>query len=76
MRALFYRRLHDFGGCQADAVVMNLHPAIAGPGGDLFGPVGMAVKTGFAHQKRQRPPQFGRHRLHRCADGFQAFGAV
>ena len=52
----------DFGGGQADAFVVDVHAAIAGAGGDLFGAVGMAVKPRFSHQKLQRPAQFGRQR--------------
>ena len=58
----------DLGGGQADALIMDLHAAIARACSDLFGTVGMAIQPRLADQKLQRPPQFGRDRLHRLAD--------
>ena len=43
MRALA-RGLDDLFGGQANALVVDLHPAIAGAEGDLLGTVGMPVE--------------------------------
>ena len=47
----------DFVGGQADAFIGDVHAAIARTGGDLFGPVGVAVKPGLADKEFQPAPQ-------------------
>ncbi len=64
MRLLVCRRRNDLGRGQADALVVEIHAAVAGAGGDLFGAVGMAVKAGLAHQELQAAAEFGGDGIH------------
>ena len=76
MRLLIGGGADDLGRGQADAFVMDVHAAIAGAGGDLFGAVGMAVKAGLADEEFQPAAQFGRNGGDGVADRLQPFGAV
>ena len=67
---------YQFIGRQADAFVIDVHPAIAGAEGDLLGSVGMAIKPRFSDQKFQTASQFVADQIDRVTDVFQAFGLV
>ena len=51
MRAVLLRGAHDFLGGQANALIVDVHAAVARPEGDLFGAVGMAVEPRLADQE-------------------------
>ncbi len=48
---LFFRGGDDFVGRETDAVIDHAHAHVAGADGDLFGAVGMTVKTGLGDEE-------------------------
>ncbi len=76
MRAPLLCRPDNLIRRQANALIGNIHTAIASAKGNLFGPVGMAIQPRLAHQKFQPTPQLIAHRIHRAANILQPFGLI
>jgi hypothetical protein len=76
MGALGLRRVDDLARGQADALIGDVHPAVARAEGDLLGAVGMTVEARLADEELQPTPEAVATRHDRGADIVETLGLV
>src|SRR5580700_7783707 len=76
MGLLLKRRFDNLLRGEPDPLVSHLHAGVAGPYRDLLRAVGVAVKSGLAHQECQPASELARHAVDLAADVVEPFDVV